>query len=459
MRSAARPLLLAALLAPVGFSSLVAQYDRPARGNWYCDTRIDPQTIYATPFFDWTGVAAELQNAFQQHLLANYAYKGQPSCSMASPNGRPVSELQADMQRQYSQFRAQGKKVVETGFTMASPGITLAYGCFGVATVRRAGMPDSTYFLASKVFRLTPGDHGAELSNAWIDHLKSIHPGWYFPSPGCLLLPADPAAHQMIYDSQAQMYAGLKPMVTRLDWEFVPGAAAATEAEDKKPAYYCETLGSKPKTVFITPVRAADVKWERMDYQYAWQKYVLASLDKEAFTGGCEAGTMKQETVARNGRRAQYVDQGYTVRDVDWSYAPGAAPAAAPGAPAPAPSPPPPPPAPTTPPAAGTYPTKDALGRPFPSQTFFCQYLGLARDGSGKYPLYQNAMFTMATGQSPVQNAWKSYIEATYHPSSPGNPMCAIVPEDPVQREAMLKALNLLTQPATQVVVKTSWRP
>ena len=86
MPRAARPLLLVALLSPVGFSSLAAQFDRPARGNWYCDTRSDPQTIYATPFFDWTGLAAELQNAFQQHLLAKYAYKGQPSCSMGSPN-------------------------------------------------------------------------------------------------------------------------------------------------------------------------------------------------------------------------------------------------------------------------------------------------------------------------------------------------------------------------------------
>lgn len=372
MLSASRPFLLVALLATVGCSSLMAQYDRPARGNWYCDTQSDPQTIYATQFFDWTGMATEVQNAFQQHLLAKYAYKGRPSCSMGSPNGRTVSELQADMQRQYAQFRAQGKKVVETGFTMASPGITLAYGCFGVATVRRPGMPDSSYLLTSKVFRPKLGDHGAELSKAWIDHLKSLHPGWYFPTPGCLLLPANPAEHQAIYESQAQLYSGLKPKVTQLDWEFVPGAAATP----------------------VTPTPTAPT------------------------------------------------------------------PPQSPPPPAPSQSPtPPPPPTAVTPPAAGDYPTKDGLGRPFPSQTFFCQYLGLAKDASGKYPIYQNAMFTMTTGPTPVQNGWKRYIEATYHPVSPGNPMCAIVPDDPVQRDGMLKSLNLLTQPATQVVVKTSWKP
>lgn len=119
-----------------------------------------------------------------------------------------------------------------------------------------------------------------------------------------------------------------------------------------------------------------------------------------------------------------------------------------------------PPPAPPGPqPSVQAYPTKDGFGRPLPVVTFYCQYLGLARDASGKYPLYQNAMFTMATSSLAVQTGWNSYIEATYHPTSPGNPVCAIVPDDPVQRDGQLKAVNLLTQPATQVVVKTAWKP
>jgi hypothetical protein len=120
---------------------------------------------------------------------------------------------------------------------------------------------------------------------------------------------------------------------------------------------------------------------------------------------------------------------------------------------------PPPSPPPAAQPSAGTYPTKDRFGRPLPSLTFYCQYLGLARDESGKYPLYQNAMFTMASFQGAVQNGWKSYIEATYRPTSPGNPVCAIVPDDPAQRDGALKSFNFLTQPATQVVVKTTWKP
>lgn len=456
MRPSFRPLLipLVALLyvAPV----LLAQSDRPARGWFRCDTNTGGDTIYATPFFDWTGTFDELQNAFQQHLMAKYAYSGRVSCSMASPGGNTLANLQADMQRQYTQFRAQGKKIVELSWTILSPGVTLAYQCFGVAQVRRAGMPDSTYLLHSEVVRIKVGNSG-ELATAWVDELKRLHPGWYFPSPGCSLLPADPAEHQAFLNSMVEMYASSKPNVSQLDWRYQPGAAAATAGADKQPAYYCELMGSTPKTVFITPVRTADPAWERMDYQYAWQQYVRANLDKDAYTGGCEAGTMKQETVARNGRREQYVNQGYTIRDVDWTYAPGARPTPA-KAPAPAASQPPAAQA-AAPAAPSGYPTVDRFGRPLPALNFYCQYLGLALDASGKYPIYQAEPFTMATMQGAVQNAWKEYIESTYHPSSPGNPMCAVLPTDPAQRETAMKAYNVLTQPASQKVVKVAWKP
>ena len=101
----------------------------------------------------------------------------------------------------------------------------------------------------------------------------------------------------------------------------------------------------------------------------------------------------------------------------------------------------------------------DRFGRPLPPLNFYCQYLGLALDASGKYPIYQAEPFTMATMQGAVQNAWNAYIEATFHPSSPGNPMCAVLPTDPAQREAAMKSFNLLTQPATQKVVKVAWKP
>ncbi|HKP30735.1 MAG TPA: hypothetical protein VJU15_15090, partial [Gemmatimonadales bacterium] len=220
-------------------------------------------------------------------------------------------------------------------------------------------------------------------------------------------------------------------------------------------------IGSTTKTVYITPVRAADPSWVRTDYDRAWALYVQGTLDKEAYTGGCEAGTRIQENVAMNKRKQMYVNDGYTVKDVDWEYKPGASPPppATPAAAAPAPAPPPQPPSAPQAPANAAYPTKDGLGRPLPMQTFYCQYLGLAHDASGKYPLYQNQLFSMATSQGAVQNGWKKYIETTFHPASEGNAMCAPIPDDPVQREGVMKSFNLLTQPATQTVIKVTWKP
>ena len=65
----------------------------------------------------------------------------------------------------------------------------------------------------------------------------------------------------------------------------------------------------------------------------------------------------------------------------------------------------------------------------------------------------------LVTLRNRVQNAWKQYIETTYPQTSPGNPMCAIVPDDPAQREGVMKSYDLLKQPASQKVVKVSWKP
>jgi hypothetical protein len=232
-----RSLLLVVATTLLVSSTLLAQSDRPAKGRWQCDTNVGGPTIYATPFFEWTGLADELQNAFQQHLLARYGYKERVSCRMASPGGPTLAQLDADMQRQHVQFRAQGKQVVAVPWTIASPGVTLAYTCFGVAQVRRTGMADSTYVLRSRIFRIQAGNI-AELSTSWIDHLKSLHPGWYFQSPGCNMLSADPAEHQAYIDRHVAMYERFKPNVTQLDWQYRPGAAAETAEEDKQPAYY-----------------------------------------------------------------------------------------------------------------------------------------------------------------------------------------------------------------------------
>ena len=297
--------LFAALLPATPI--LLAQSDRAARGWFRCDTNTGGDTIYATPFFDWTGTFADLQNAFEQHLLAKYGYKGRVSCSMAYQDGNTPAKLQADMQRQYTQFRAQGKQIVELSWTILSPGVTLAYQCFGLAKVRRAGVPDSSYLLHSEVVRHLV-DNGGELARAWIDELKRLHPGWYFQSPGCNLLPADPAKYPAFLNSMVEMWAGSKPKVVQLDWQYRAGsgrrdrgggqAARVLLRADRQHAedgvHHAGALGRSGVGTDGLPVRLAAVR-ARQPRQGRLHRRVRGG-DDEAGDGGAKwpPGTVRQ---------------------------------------------------------------------------------------------------------------------------------------------------------------------
>lgn len=209
-----------------GASLLPAQSDRPATGLWQCDNNTGARTIYATRFFEWRGLTQEAENAFRQYLQSAHGYKDRVTCRMARPGGMTLAQLDADMQRQWGQFRAQGFQVVSVPWTIASPGVTVPYTCYGLARVRRPGMADSAYIFRSKTFRIPVGTY-EKLGTDWITFLKNLHPDWYFQSQGCVLLPADPAAHQAVIDAPLEMFAQLKPNVREVDWEYRPGGEGA----------------------------------------------------------------------------------------------------------------------------------------------------------------------------------------------------------------------------------------
>jgi len=85
--------------------------------------------------------------------------------------------------------------------------------------------------------------------------------------------------------------------------------------------------------------------------------------------------------------------------------------------------------------------------------------MGLSPDKDGKYPLYQNDVFTTSgTTQGEMQQTWSRYVDATYHPGPNGNAICALVPSDPAQQENILKGLMAVPR-TTMKVMKTSWKP
>jgi hypothetical protein len=294
-----------------------------------------------------------------------------------------------------------------------------------------------------------PGETQGPLSKAWAAYLVAEHHTDPLYAGGCTLLPPDPSEHAAKIAEMPKAWNSPSPVITTLDWQYRPAAAAALEESDTKPAYYCERFSGQPKIMFVTAVIPTTADFPRWEAQVEWQKYVRARVDSNTQTGGCDAGTTRQETVMRSQRIEQYRNQGYTIKEVTWVYTPGATPA-----PPPAPVTPAPAPAPSPPPAA-------PQGR-FPKQTvtaaFYCQYLGLSPDKEGKYPLYQNEVFTATGTQRDFQQAWARYVDETFKPGPNGNATCAQLPSDAAQQAQVLKGMMAVPR-TTMKVMAVSWKP
>ena len=192
--------------------------DRPQEGHWSCFTAYDPgESIYVTPVWDGAALMQEVSNAFSGFLFTKYGYKDRVFCSRAIMSGSTVAKLTGDNESRNKQWAAAGKKIVATGWTFDPASARLPYLCAGYAQVRTAGVLKEYHFI-NKVLQI-PGSTQDKLSLAWVDYLNKLNPGYYYQSPGCLLLPAEPTAQKERIDGQIGMYAARKPEIVRTEWE------------------------------------------------------------------------------------------------------------------------------------------------------------------------------------------------------------------------------------------------
>lgn len=442
--------LVASLVNP---PMLLAQGERSLPGIWSCMTESDAQhtTVYMTPLWETTAQSQEVSNGFAQLLLEKYRYKGRIFCSRANPGPGIREKLEGDQTRYVAQLKGAGKTVVLAAYRYDPASTSLAFACSGFSQHMAGATKVDSVFL-SHVFRVA-GDVAGPMSKAWNDYLVASHHADPAYAGGCALLPPDPAEHAARIAEFPKAWNSPSPVVMTLDWQYSPAAAAAIAEADAKPAYYCEMTGSKPRTWFVTAVIPAAPDFPRFEAQGAWQQWVRANLDADAYTGGCDQGSTQHETLLRNNRIEGYRNQGYTVKEVSWTYTGGPAPA--PSAATPAASP-----ASSAPAVSGRLPGGRLPGQsgPQPAQPFYCQYIGFTPDAQGKYPLYQNAVFTAAMTQGEAQQAWARYVDATYHPGNNGNATCALLPTDPAQQKTVLTGMMAVPQ-TTMKVVKVTWKP
>src|ERR1041385_7527004 len=96
-------------------STLAFAGEGATQGYLSCQSAASQDTIYFSS--TWDGETNNDQRAFIQFLNTKYGYKGDASCSVAYKAYTTIPKLQQSHNATVAQWRSQGKKIVETGWT------------------------------------------------------------------------------------------------------------------------------------------------------------------------------------------------------------------------------------------------------------------------------------------------------------------------------------------------------
>src|SRR5215510_5589704 len=141
----ASALLLVLALSFLPGRNLIAQGERQIDGHWACQTIQADKTMYVSGVWDDNQLQIEVSTAWQQYLISKYQFKGQVNCSVAYKSGSTFAKIEGDQKNYWAQARAQGVKVIATGWTFVPSKVSLPYYCFGAVTVLNGGQKQS-YF-------------------------------------------------------------------------------------------------------------------------------------------------------------------------------------------------------------------------------------------------------------------------------------------------------------------------
>lgn len=84
-------------------------------GYLECQSAANQDTIYFSAIYE--GTVGQDGNAFAQFLNTKYGYKGSAGCSVANKAYTTIPKLQEGHKATVAQWRKNGKKVVDTGWT------------------------------------------------------------------------------------------------------------------------------------------------------------------------------------------------------------------------------------------------------------------------------------------------------------------------------------------------------
>jgi hypothetical protein len=104
-------------------SGLAFGGETAVKGYLSCQSLPNEDTIYDSS--TWDGAGGDQERAFLQYLQTKYGYTGRTTCSVEYKATTTIAHMQQSHNAMVAQWRSQGKKIVETGWTYnGAPALT-----------------------------------------------------------------------------------------------------------------------------------------------------------------------------------------------------------------------------------------------------------------------------------------------------------------------------------------------
>ena len=206
-----------------------------------------------------------------------------------------------------------------SGAHAAEPAGVVTYVCTGGAEHVKGSARVSSFLYTDPV--QIPGSDYVKLEEAWMAHLETLHPGWYFATKGCSQLPNE-SARQSVIDDAATTWKRLNAEMVHIGWKYAP---VQKSPADDMPSVFCQALRTDNKEWYVTAVFPMATAEQGTAAMNEWRMHLRNVKDSagngvgESYLSGCDGpGPAKAMRHQRAARDEQIRDGGGRVVEVDW---------------------------------------------------------------------------------------------------------------------------------------------
>ena len=188
----------------------------------------DQTTLYVSDVFAVSVDADKLRTTFDRSLVEKYHVQVTASCGGATLGQMTVAQARAYQQKQRAWHRANGKKVIETGWVYTEAAAHFPYLCCAHASRG----PKNVFARTSDTIDI-PSTAAEEPTGAWRAHLKETHPELVIADSGCTPQTVEDAAarkKRLQYIDNHSVSSTFE--IVHVPWTFTPSGKATAPPVD-----------------------------------------------------------------------------------------------------------------------------------------------------------------------------------------------------------------------------------